>query len=151
MTKLDEIAELLTEELHNFEQSVRHLEQLRKSLEHYHLIPDTTEVDFLLKGYNDRQEKILKEQNDLLKSLAYNVHNASLFPGWLIKLFWGWCFLNLLVWGLSVIMISSWPEKKEIAVQKGKEEYMQHFRDFFDKHPEARKAYQDWIKQSEQK
>jgi len=106
MAKLDEIAELLTEELHNFEQSVRHLEKIRESLDHYHLIPDTTEVDFLIKGYNDRQRKILEEQNELIRSLTYKIENATLFPGWLIKLFWAWCFLNLIMWGFSIYTIS---------------------------------------------
>ena len=151
MAKLDEIAELLTEELHNFEQSVRHLEEVRQSLDHYVIMPDTSEVDYLIKSYNDRQQKILNDQNELLRNLSYRVNDAFLIPNGYIKIFWVWCFLNLLVWGLSVIMISRWPEKEEIAFQKGKEEYLQHFQDFFDQRPEALEAYQSWIKQSEQK
>lgn len=151
MAKLDEIAELLTEELHNFEEAVRHLEAERQSLEQYHLIPDTTEVNFLLKGYNDRQQKILEEQNSLLKSLSYRVNNAFIIPNGYIQIFWVWCFLNLLVWGLSIALISKWPEKKEIAIQKAKEENLQHFRDFFDQHPESKKAYLDWAKEPEEK
>lgn len=151
MAKLDEIAELLTEELHNFEEAVSHLEEVRQSLDQYHLIPDTTEVDFLLKGYSDRQQKILNEQNELLRNLSYRVNDAFLIPNGYIKIFWVWCFLNLLAWGLSVGMISKWPEKQEIAFQKGKEAYIQHFQDFFDQHPEAHKAYQSWIKPSEVK
>jgi len=151
MAKLDEIAELLTEELHNFEQSVRHLEEVRQSLDQYHLIPDTTEVDFLLKGYSDRQQKILNEQNELLRNLSYRVNDAFLIPNGYIKIFWVWCFLNLLVWGYSIYTISQWPNKEEIAFQNGKDEYLQHFQDFFDQHPEAHEAYQSWIKQSEEK
>jgi hypothetical protein len=151
MAKLDEIAELLTEELHNFEEAVNRLEEVRQSLEQYHLVPDTSEVNFLLEGYNDRQKKILDEQNELLRNLSYRVNDAVLIPDLYIKIFWVWCFLNLLVWGLSVATISKWPEKQEIAFQKGKEAYIQHFQDFFDQHPEEHEAYLSWIKQSEEK
>lgn len=151
MAKLDEIAELLTEELHNFEQSVQHLEQVREFLDQYILTPDTSEVDELIKAYHQRQQKELQEQKKLLRNLYSKVQGSTLLPKWMIILCWIWCFLNLIVWGLSVHHFSQATDKEEAAFEKGKEQYVGHFREFFDGHPEARDAYRDWIKQSEPK
>ncbi|CAN0602998.1 unnamed protein product, partial [Ectocarpus sp. 12 AP-2014] len=60
MAKLDEIVELLTEELKNFEHSVNRMEKLKEFLIGYKVSADTDDIDYLLRGYNDSQKKAVE-------------------------------------------------------------------------------------------
>lgn len=59
MAKLEEVAELLTEEIKKFENSISRLEGLHAFLRNYRLKPDTTDIDFILRRYNDHQKKAI--------------------------------------------------------------------------------------------
>ncbi|WP_088340306.1 DUF6730 family protein [Robiginitalea sediminis] len=104
MAKLDEIAELLTEEIHSFEQTVRKLEILQKSLEDYKLEPDTSLVNQMLHNYHEKQKLRQQILHELVSAIKKSIEKSQMIPGWRIKLFWTFGFLNLLGWGITIIL-----------------------------------------------
>ena len=144
MAKLDEIAELLTEELKNFEHSVNRMEKLKEFLMGYKVSADTADIDYLLKGYNDSQKKAVEEQNKLLSNVIYHVKKSIAFPKWAIKLFWGFLVIVLLVLGYAIFQISRIPKKEQAAFSKGERNAIRHFERFMEETPEAGALYEEW-------
>ena len=144
MAKLDEIAELLTEELKNFEHSVNRMEKLKEFLMGYKVSADTTGIDFLLKGYNDSQKKVVEEQNELLAKIIYHVKKSIAFPKWAVKLFWGFLVIALLVLGYAIFQISNIPKKEQAAFSSGESKAVRHFERFMQETPEAGTLYEEW-------
>jgi len=144
MAKLDEIAELLTEEIKGFETSVNRMEQLKKFLTTYKVKADTSHIDFILKEYNDHQKKAIDEQHKLMANVVYYVKKSMTFPKWALKLFWGLLVCIFLVLGFSVYKVSRIAAIKQEAYGQGEEKAVAHFRAFFEASPEASDLYQKW-------
>ncbi|UOY06149.1 hypothetical protein L0P88_19760 [Muricauda sp. SCSIO 64092] len=144
MAKLDEIAELLTEELNNFEHSVNRMEKLKEFLMDYEVQADTDGIDHLLKGYNDSQRKAVEEQNKLLANVIYHIKKSISFPKWAIKLFWGFMVTVLMVLGYAIFQISNIPKKEQAAFSQGESNAVRHFERFIEETPEAGALYEEW-------
>ncbi|MEL6484779.1 MAG: DUF6730 family protein [Bacteroidota bacterium] len=144
MAKLDEIAELLTEELKSFEHSVSRMEKLKEFLMGYKVSADTADIDYLLKGYNDNQKKAIEEQNKLLANVIYHVKKSIAFPKWAVKLFWGFLVVILLVLGYAIFQIASIPKKEQAAFSQGESNAVRHFEWFMEEIPEAGALYEEW-------
>lgn len=144
MAKLDEIAELLTEEIKGFENSVNRMEQLKKFLTTYKVQADTSDIDFILKRYNDYQTKVVEEQNKLMANVIYHTKKSMAFPKWAVKLFWGLSVCIILTLGFSVYKVSQIPEIKQEAFGQGEEKAVAHFKAFFEANPDASELYQEW-------
>ena len=151
MAKLDEIAELLTEELKSFEHSVNRMEKLKEFLIGYKVSADTTNIDYLLKGYNDSQKKAVEEQNKLLANVIYHVKKSIAFPKWSVKLFWGVLVTVLLVLGYAIFQISSSLKKEQAAFSHGESNAVRHFERFMEENPEAGVLYRDWRNHKDKK
>lgn len=144
MAKLDEIAELLTEELQNFEHSVNRMEKLKEFLMGYKVSADTADIDYLLKGYNDSQRKAVEEQNKLLANVIYHIKKSIAFPKWAVKLFWWFLIIVLLVLGYAVFQISRISEKEQAAFSQGESSAVRYFEQFMEETPEAGTLYEEW-------
>ncbi|MGB5819695.1 MAG: DUF6730 family protein [Saonia sp.] len=144
MAKLDEIAALLVEEINGFEKSVDRLELLKKSLHDFKIRLDTTDIDFILKRYNDHQKQASEKQRKQMADILYQIKRSILFPKWLIKLFWGLLVCIVLTLGFSVYKVSRIPEREEAAFKKGENKAVAHFRQFFEETPEAGELYKKW-------
>lgn len=144
MAKLEEVAELLTEEIKEFENSISRLEELHAFLRNYKLKPDTSDIDFILRRYNDHQKKAIDDQHRLMGNVIQYIKKSVTFPKWAIKLFWGLLVLIFLVLGFSVYKVSRIPEIRQEAYGQGEQKALGHFRAFFEATPEASKLYQEW-------
>jgi len=144
MAKLDEIAELLTEEIKGFENSVYRMEELKTFMMTYKVQADTSDIDFILKRYNDHQKKAVEDQHKLMANVVYYIKKSITFPKWAIKLFWGLLVCIILVLGFSVYKVSQISEIKHEAFEQGEEKAVAHFRIFFEASPEASELYQEW-------
>ena len=151
MAKLDEIAELLTEEINGFEKSIGRLERVHENMQNLPLKPDTTEIDRLLKKYNNHQRKTIEEQERLLQRILHKVQKSILLPSWAIKMSWGLLVCVLLVLGFSVYQVSRTSKKEEVAFNKGLDSAMGHFGTFLDDNPEAKELYQEWVQENGKK
>lgn len=144
MAKLDEIAELLTEEINGFEKSIGRLEKVHENLQNLPLRPDTTKLNALLKEYGNNQKKIVEEQQRLMQKILYKVERSILFPSWAVKLSWGLLVCVLLVLSYSIYQVSRISKKEEAAYIKGRDNAMGHYGTFLDESPQAKKLYQNW-------
>ncbi|TLF44581.1 DUF6730 family protein [Maribacter aurantiacus] len=151
MAKLDEIAELLTEEIKEFENSVSRLEEMKAFLMTYKIKPDTKDIDFVLRRYNEDQKKVIENQYKLMDNVVYYIKKSITFPIWAIKLFWGLLVIIFLVFGFSVYKVSRISDIKLEAYGQGEEKAVGHFRAFFEASPEASELYQKWLEPQSKK
>lgn len=151
MAKLDEIAELLTEEINGFEKSIDRLEKVHENLRKLALRPDTTEIDALLKEYGNNQKKIVEDQQRLMQRILRKVEKSILLPSWAIKLSWGLLVCVLLVLGYSVYQVSRISKKEQVAFIKGRDSAMGHYGTFLDDTPQGKELYQKWLEENGKK
>ena len=145
MAKLDEIAELLTEEINGFEKSIGRLEKVHEYFKNHPLRPDTSELNALLKEYGNNQNNNIKEQQRLMERILHKVERSVLLPSWAIKLTWGLLVTVLLVLGFSIYQVSRISKKEEAAFIKGQDDAIEHYGTFFKESPEAKELYQKWL------
>ena len=145
MAKLDEIAELLTEEINGFEKSIGRLEKAHENLKGLPLRPDTSELNALLKEYGNNQKTNIEEQQRLMERILQKVEKSLLLPSWAIKLFWGLLICVLLVLGFSIYQVSRVSKKEDAAYIKGQDDAIEHYGTFFKESPEAKELYQKWL------
>ena len=151
MAKLDEIAELLTEEINGFEKSISRLEKVHEDFKNLPLRPDTSELNALLKEYGNKQKNDIKEQQRLMERILHKVERSVLLPSWAIKLTWGLLVAVLLVLGFSIHQVSRIAKKEEAAYLKGQHDTIEHYGTFFKENPEAKVLYQKWLEDNGQK
>ena len=151
MAKLDEIAELLTEEINGFEKSIGRLEKVHEYFKNHPLRPDTSELNALLKDYGNNQNNKIKEQQRLMERILHKVERSVLLPSWAIKLIWGLLVTVLLVLGFSIYQVSRISKKEEAAYIKGQDDAIEHYGTFLDDIPEARELYQKWQEDNNKK
>ena len=145
MAKLDEIAELLTEEINGFEKSIDRLEKVHENLQNLPLKADTSELNALLKEYGNNQKNNIEEQQRLMERVLHKVERSVLLPSWAIKLTWGLLITVLLVLGFSIYQVSRMSKKEEAAYIKGQDDAIEHYGTFLDDSPEAKELYQEWL------
>ncbi len=151
MAKLEEIAELLTEEINGFEKSIGRLEKFHEDFKNLPLRPDTSELNTLLKEYGNNQNKNIKEQQRLMERILHKVERSVLLPSWAIRLLWGLLVLVLMVLGFSIHQVSRIAKKEEAAYIKGQEGAIKHYGTFLDGSPEAKELYQKWLEDNGKK
>ncbi|UBZ15784.1 hypothetical protein LDL77_08710 [Flagellimonas marinaquae] len=151
MAKLDEIAELLTEEINGFEKSIGRLEKVHENLRNLPLRPDTTEINVLLKDYSKDQKKTIEEQQRLMQRILHKVEKSIQLPSWVLKLSWGLLVCVLLVLGFSIYQVSRISKKEEAAYIKGRDSAMGHYNAFLDESPQAKELYQKWLEEKGKK
>ena len=151
MAKLDEIAELLTEEIKGFENSISRLEKLHEELKAFCIRPDTSDIDFILKQYNDHQKKTTEEQQQLAGKILYQIKSSIGFPKWVVKLFWALLICVLLVLGYSIYQVSQISKKEKMAYKIGQDNAIGYYRTFFEESPKAEELYQEWVKTQNKK
>ncbi len=151
MAKLDEIAELLTEEINGFEKSIGRLEKIHDNLRNLPLRPDTTEISALLKEYSNDQKKTIEEQQRLMQRILGKVEKSILLPSWVLKLSWGLLVCVVLVLGFSIYQVSRISKKEEAAYIKGRDSAIGHYGTFLDESPQAKELYQKWLEENGKK
>ena len=144
MAKLDEIAELLTEEINGFEKSISRLEKVHEDFKNHPLRPDTSGLNALLKEYDNNQNNNIKEQQRLMERILHKVERSVLLPSWAIKLTW-LLVTVLLVLGFSIYQVSRISKKEEAAFIKGQDDAIEHYGTFLEESPQAKKLYQKWL------
>ncbi|MBG47677.1 MAG: hypothetical protein CML05_05235 [Pseudozobellia sp.] len=151
MAKLDEIAELLTEEIHGFEKSIAQLERLHGKMKDLPLRPDTTELDRLLRSYGNEHRETFRENRNTMGSLLERVERSVLLPVWALRMFGGLALCVLLVVGFSIHQLSQVADLERAAFKDGRESTVEHFEGFFRERPLVRKQYREWAEEKAQK
>ena len=87
MKKMDDIMELLTDEINGFQKSIEKLECLSKNLNEVKVKADTSNMEYYLKDYLRKQERVQLQNKKTLKELNQKLKRAKLIPKWLLALF----------------------------------------------------------------
>lgn len=139
MAKLEEIAELLTEEIHGFNTSIDRLEELSEYLGDIKVRADATNIEQLLQKHLCKQEENLSEQSSKLDKVYETVEDTYLFPRWIIILFFVCIGVTFLSVGAAIFYY-----QKNDDTEETKTRYVRHYNSFFKDNPEAEKLYQEW-------
>lgn len=105
MAKLDEIAELLTEELHDFKKNVGKLRDENIKLENIELVPDKRVLEDMLRDYHSDIKKTSDQQIEAIRLLKEKLAESYSYPKWMVKVFWICIFLNLLTWVITLALL----------------------------------------------
>ena len=144
--KLDEVMELLTDELDGFNKSIGRLEGLTQNMENIKIIPDTTEIEKLLREHlNSEKTKTERLQESVQKitelvSLARSVPKVQL---WIHYSIW---FISLVIIGYLALQVSRIGEVQERAFTEGGQEVISNLKGYFDQNPLHYESYQKWLK-----
>ncbi|MGS2761826.1 DUF6730 family protein [Sinomicrobium sp. M5D2P9] len=142
MGKLEEIAELLTEEIHGFNVSIDRLEGLSEYLRDIKVKADATEVKHLLKEHLNKHQELQSHHDENLTEVYKAVKGTYRLPRWLVISF-------ITVYALTLVSLiytvhlhkekKSWEEKYEGIIR--------HYNHFMEDNPEVRTQYQKWIQE----
>jgi len=102
MAKLEEIAELLTDEINGFNQSIKKLETISNKINNTKFNSDISNILFLMEEQKRDLKHQLNYQNKQLEEISKKVTNARIFPNWLVVLF----FVFVILYGVIIIKIS---------------------------------------------
>ncbi len=87
MAKLEEIAELLTDEIEGFNQSINKLEGISNKINNAKFNSDISNILFLIEEQKRDLKHRLNNQNKQLEEISKKVSKARIFPVWLVVLF----------------------------------------------------------------
>ncbi len=122
MKKMDEIMELLTEEINDFHKSIEKLEGLSKNLNEVRVKADTSNMEYHLKEYVRRQERIQSQNQQTLKELNQKLKRTKLFPKWLLILFLSVLMMLTIVIGYLSFQVVQLNKDKVAILEKEKVE-----------------------------
>ncbi|RNL95191.1 hypothetical protein ED312_00905 [Sinomicrobium pectinilyticum] len=139
MAKLEEIAELLTEEIYGFNKSIDRLEELSEYLGDIKVRADATNIEQLLQKHFHKQEENLSGQSSKLDKVYETMEDTYLLPRWIVILFFVCVGVTFLSVGAAIFYYQKNDNTKETMTQ-----YIRHYNSFFKDTPEAKKLYQEW-------
>ena len=142
MGKLEEIAELLTEEIHGFNQSIDRLEGLSECLGDIKVKADATEVESLLKGHLEQYREIQSHHDENLTEVYKAVKGTYRLPRWLVI-----SFIVVHALTLASIIYSVHLHNKKKYWEEKYEGIRRHYNYFMEDNPEVRAQYEKWIRE----
>lgn len=146
MAKLEEIAELLTEEIQGFNVAIEKLEKLSKQLSNVQEKADSSQIQFVVKEHLRKMEQYDLYNKRELKGIHATITKARVIPKWMIVLFYTVTALLLLSVGYSFYQRHQ-NQKTENEMKSLKI----HFNRFLNEVPEADAHYKAWINKQEPK
>ncbi len=149
MAKLDEITELITEEFDGFNKSATELKLIMEKLKGIEFKADTSDIEQLLKEHLKRQEKTINFQKREIQEINKKIKRARMTPNWLMVFFCVMISLIVLTLGYYAYEIVLFEDKKEEAIELGKQKMISEFREYFDEHPEVYSDLRDWAKEQD--
>ena len=146
MAKIEEIAELLTEEILSFQKSVKELKQQQELFSKRKILIDTSSVEIKLKESISTLEQINSHHLNEVKTLNDTIKISLTIPKWVL-------IGNFAIIGLLLVSISfniyfdqKIEEKEKVAFQNGIDYFKDHLRKFFEEDLNSYEKYQTWDK-----
>jgi len=101
MAKLEEIAELLTEEIEGFNQSIKKLEEITNKINSYKFESDISNIRYQIEEQKKELKLYSKYQNRKMDGISKKVTKARIFPNWLVVM-----FFVLMIVLLGIVIVS---------------------------------------------
>ena len=147
--KLDEIMELLTDELDGFNKSIVRLEQLTQNTDNIKVIPDTSEIERLLREHLNSEKDRTERLQEALQETRNQILKARLVPKIQLWIHYSIWFISLVVIGYLALEVSAIGEIQEKAFAKGEQEVISNLKGYFDQNPKHYQSYKKWIKEKD--
>ena len=149
MKKIDEIMELLTEEIHGFNQSILKLEELSRKLQDVKIKADTSVIEQRLKDQIQLQEKNLYKYQAHVREIKESIRRRQLFPKWLIILVLAVFGVSTITLGYFAFTFGEFQKNKQEAYMAGRREAISELQEYFEDHPIIFKDFERWTKKRE--
>ncbi|TVZ56934.1 hypothetical protein OD91_2236 [Lutibacter sp. Hel_I_33_5] len=144
MTKIEEIAALLIDEIQSFEKAVATLQIESEKIKTTKFKVDTTPLNLKFSELLNSLDVSFKNQNTQLNTLQNKLTKTVIIPKWmtiLVSSFFIFCFLSFLV---NFYQYQKIKEVENTAYDKGIIEITNHMKMFFNDNPRSYKTYQKW-------
>ena len=149
MAKLDEIAELLTEEIKSFGSWVEQLKELLKNIDDLRFEPETSSMEQLLNDHHSKLKVITEAQNSALNQIIANIKKSRWTPKWEVVIIYVVMLSNIIAFSYFGYHFIKFERQKEAAYLRGREESMIKARAYFNDHPIILKDYQKWLRKQD--
>lgn len=147
--KLDEVMELLTDELDGFNKSIVRLEMLTQHTDNIKVIPDTTEIERLLREHLNSEKDSTERLQESVKEIRNQISSARLVPKVQLWIHYSVWFFTLVIIGYLAYKISRVDALQEKAFAEGEQEVISNLRGYFDQNPGHYESYQKWLKEKD--
>jgi hypothetical protein len=147
--KLDEVMELLTDELDGFNKSIDRLERLNQNVENIKVIPDTSEIESLLREHLNSEKVNTERLQESVQDIRSQMLKARLVPKaqqWMQYSIW---FISLVIIGYLALQVSRIGEVQEKVFTEGEQEVISSLKGYFDQNPGHYESYQKWLKEKD--
>ncbi len=141
--------ELLTDELDGFNKSIVRLEKLTQHTDNIKVIPDTTEIERLLREHLNSEKANNSKLQESFQDIRYQISNARVVPKiqlWIHYTIW---FISLVIIAYLALEVSAIGEIQEKAFAKGEQEVISNLKGYFDQNPKHYQYYKKWIKEKD--
>ena len=144
MAKLDEIAELLTDELEGFKKAIAELNGISRELKSSKVALDIYTVKREISELREKQDAHFREHGSDLRIFSGRMAIAKLVPKWLLVLFLITSAVTVLTLGYFGYHFVRLDDRKAEAFDRGKERIILDLRGYFDEHPEVYEGFLSW-------
>lgn len=142
--KLDEVMELLSDELDEFNKSIVRLERLIENTDNIKVMPDTAEIESLLREHLKAEKTKSTELQKLLIGINMQISKAKLIPKVQLWIHYSIWIISLVTIGYLGFQVSRISSMKDDAFTKGRLEKMSNVQGYFIQNPEHYESYQKW-------
>lgn len=143
MAKIEVLTELLVDELTEFKQDLKKLENLSKELKGVELNPDFSELKSIRKDLYDEQTLLLQKQVKQLKIFKENLNFKNTYSKWLIGLLASVLLIFICFTAYAFSSVKTTKEEVE-TLRKEKEQIVNHFSSFINSKKLINEAYSKW-------
>ena len=149
MAKLDEIAELLTDELEGFGKSIAELHTISKELKSSEVVLDIHAIKREVLELKEKQDNHFQKHSSHLTRFNTEMTVAKLVPKWLLALCCITSAVTVLILGYFGYHFIQLEDRKMEAFNKGKERVILDLRGYFDENPDVYKDFKAWSKEKD--
>ena len=144
--KLDEVMELLTDELDGFNKAIARLEQLTQNTDKIKVIPDTSEIERLLREHLKSEKTNTERLQESVQDISSQISRARLVPKIQLWIHYSIWFISFVIIGYLALEVSAIEEIQEKAFIKGDQEVISNLKGYFDQYPQHYESYRNWLK-----
>lgn len=146
MTKIEELAAVLIDEIETFKSAIETLKKENEKIKTTKFTIDSSLIDNKYAHVINAISKSYKQQYQQTVKLHDKLNKAIVLPKWIFVMFSSFCMLLLVSLYVIANQHSTSLNNKEAAYNKGKEDISNYMQVFFKDHPMSLKKYQEWSK-----